>query len=295
MVRKVSIILPAFNEAGPLPGVLEGLKALADARQGRDLYEVVVVDDGSTDGTAEIAERAGARVIRHPYNIGNGAAVKAGIRAAGGDYLVLMDADGQHRPEEVPGLLQALDCHAMAVGARAPSGHASLGRRLANALYNRLASYVTGRRIPDLTSGFRAIRADVARRFVYLLPNTFSYPTTLTLACFKTGLPVAYVPIAARRREGRSKIRLVKDGSRFFLIILKIATFFSPFRIFFPLSLASFLAGLGYYAYTYLTERRFTNMAALLLVQAVILFALALISEQIAQLRFDRSEREEPS
>jgi len=295
MVRKVSIVLPAFNEAGPLPPILEGLKALAASREGQELFEVVVVDDGSTDDTAAVAARCGARVVRHPYNIGNGAAVKAGIRAAGGDVVVLMDADGQHRPEEVRALLDALEHHAMAVGARAPDGHASLGRRIANALYNRLASYVTGRRIPDLTSGFRAIRAEVARRFVYLLPNTFSYPTTLTLACFKTGLPVAYVPIQARRREGRSKIRLLEDGSRFFLIILKIATFFSPFRIFFPLSLLSLLTGLGYYAYTFLTERRFTNMAALLLVQSVILFALALISEQIAQLRFDRSEREDAS
>ncbi len=293
MVRKVSIILPALNEAGPLARVLEELSGLARSREGKELFEIVVVDDGSTDGTAQVAAAAGARVVRHPYNIGNGAAVKAGIRAAGGEIVVLMDADGQHRPEEVLALLAALDHHAMAVGARRGGDHASLGRRLANALYNRLAGYVTGRRIPDLTSGFRAIRADVARRFVYLLPNTFSYPTTLTLACFKTGLPVAYVPIAARKREGKSKIRLLKDGSRFFLIILKIATFFSPFRVFFPLSLLSALSGLGYYAYTYVTERRFTNMAALLLMQSVILFALALISEQIAQLRFDRSERQE--
>jgi glycosyltransferase involved in cell wall biosynthesis len=229
--------------------------------------------------------------VRHPYNIGNGAAVKAGMRAAGGDVLVLMDADGQHRPEEIPMLLDALADHAMVVGARRPDGHASLHRRFANAIYNRFASYVTGRRIPDLTSGFRVVRAGVAQRFLYLLPNTFSYPTTITLACFKTGLPVAYVPIAARKRSGRSKIKVIQDGARFFLIILKIATFFSPFRVFFPLSLLSFLLGFGYYAYTFITEHRFTNMAALLLVQGVILFALALISEQIAQLRFDRSER----
>ncbi|MHC4932640.1 MAG: glycosyltransferase family 2 protein [Planctomycetota bacterium] len=292
MVRKVSVILPALNEAESIASVLQGLRQLAEARQADgDLFEIVVVDDGSQDETASIAERKGARVVRHPYNIGNGAAVKAGIRAAGGEVLVLMDADGQHRPEEIPQLLAALDNHAMAVGARQPNGQANLGRRFANALYSRFASYVTGRRIPDLTSGFRAVRAGVARRFLYLLPNTFSYPTTITLACFRTGLPVAYVPIRARKRIGKSKIRVFQDGTRFFLIILKIATFFSPFRVFFPLSLLSFMLGVGYYLYTFFTQHRFTNMAMLLIVQAVILFALALISEQIAQLRFDRSER----
>jgi glycosyltransferase involved in cell wall biosynthesis len=292
MVRKISVILPALNEAASIGALIEGIDRMAAERQRLgDLFEIVVVDDGSTDGTGEAAARAGARVVRHPYNIGNGAAVKAGMRAAGGDLYVLMDADGQHRPEEIPLLLDALQEHAMVVGARRPAGHASIARRVANALYNRFASYVTGRRIPDLTSGFRVVRAGVAQRFLYLLPNTFSYPTTITLACFKTGLPVAYVPIDARRRTGKSKIKLLKDGARFFLIILKIATFFSPFRVFFPLSLCSLLLGSGYYLYTYVTERRFTNMASLLIVQGVILFALALISEQIAQLRFDRSER----
>ena len=179
----------------------------------------------------------------------------------------------------------------MVVGARQAGGQANLHRSLANALYNRFASYVTGRRIPDLTSGFRAVRAGVAARFLYLLPNTFSYPTTITLACFKTGLPVAYVPIRVNKRQGKSKIKVLRDGARFFLIILKIATFFSPFRVFFPLSLLSFAAGAGWYLYTFLNEHRFTNMSMLLFVQAVILFSLALISEQIAQLRFDRSER----
>ena len=291
MVRKVSVIVPAMNEAESLAGVLKGIHAVAAERAASDVFEIIVVDDGSTDGTGDIAEREGARVVRHPYNIGNGAAVKAGMRAAGGDVFVMMDADGQHRPEEIPSLLDALEGHAMAVGARRPGGQASFLRRMANGIYNRFASYVTGRRIPDLTSGFRAVRAGVAQRFVYLLPNTFSYPTTITLACFKTGLPVVYVPINARQRLGKSKIKLLHDGTRFFLIILKIATFFSPFRVFFPLSLLSFLGGGAYYIYTYITEHRFTNMAMLLFVQAVILFALALISEQIAQLRFDRSER----
>ena len=291
MVRKISVILPAFNEAESIGAVLRDIRAMARERQTTDIFEIVVVDDGSTDGTGDIARAEGARVVRHPYNIGNGASVKAGMRAAGGDIFVMMDADGQHRPEEIPAMLELLEDHAMIVGARQSDGHASIGRRIANAVYNRFASYVTGRKIPDLTSGFRTVRAGVARRFLYLLPNTFSYPTTITLSCFKTGLPVTYMPIAARKRTGKSKIKVLKDGARFFLIILKIATFFSPFRVFFPLAALSFLGGFGYYAYTFFTLHRFTNMAMLLIVQGVILFALALISEQIAQLRFDRSER----
>ena len=291
MVRKISVILPAYNEAGAIGEVLAGIRQVAEQRSRTEVFEIIVVDDGSSDGTAEVAEEAGARVVRHPYNIGNGASVKAGMRAAGGDIFVMMDSDGQHRPEEIPMLLDALEHHAMVVGARSRVGQANPWRHMANTVYNLFASYVTGRKIPDLTSGFRVVRAGVAQRFLYLLPNTFSYPTTITLACFKTGLPVAYKTIEARRRTGKSKIKLIRDGSRFFLIIVKIATFFSPFRVFFPLSLLSFLTGMGYYAYTYITEHRFTNMAMLLVVQAVMLFALALISEQIAQLRYDRSER----
>ena len=203
MVRKISVIMPAFNEAESIRQVLRDIRAMARKRQATDIFEIVVVDDGSTDGTGDVAKAEGARVVRHPYNIGNGAAVKAGMRAAGGDIFVMMDADGQHRPEEIPEMLDRLKDHAMIVGARQSDGHASLGRKIANAVYNRFASYVTGRKIPDLTSGFRAVRAGVARRFLYLLPNTFSYPTTITLSCFKTGLPVSYMPIAARKRRSR--------------------------------------------------------------------------------------------
>lgn len=293
MVRKISVILPAFNEAEAIGDVLAGIQKIAEQRSRTEIFEIIVVDDGSTDGTPEVAEKAGARVVRHPYNIGNGAAIKAGIRAAGGDIFVMMDGDGQHRPEEIPMLLDALEHHALVVGTRGSEGQANPWRRAANGIYNLFASYVTGRHIPDLTSGFRVFQADVARRFCYLLPNTFSYPTTTTLSCFKTGLPVKYVPIQAKKRIGKSKIKIIRDGSRFFLIILKIATFFSPFRVFFPLALMSFLAGFGWYIVTYIEQHRFTNMSMLLIVQGVMLFALALISEQVAQLRFDRSERRE--
>jgi glycosyltransferase involved in cell wall biosynthesis len=289
-MRIVSVVIPAMNEAGAVGAVVEAVLRVGAARASRDVFDVLVVDDGSTDATGAEAGAAGARVIRHPHNLGNGAAVKTGIRHAKGEIVILMDADGQHDPSEIPRFLDALDeGYDMAIGARG-KGQGSAHRNLANGIYNLLASYVTGRRIPDLTSGYRAMRTAVVRRFLYLLPNTFSYPTTITLSYLKAGHPVAFLPIVAAKRKGKSKIRLFRDGSRFFLIILRITTLFSPFKVFFPLSLLTLLVGAGYYAYTYVRFHRFTNFGQLLIFLAVILFVLSLISEQIAQLRFDRSE-----
>lgn len=287
----VSIILPAKNEETALAGVLREIQEVMEAR-GHESHEIVVVDDGSSDATGEVAARAGARVLRHPYSMGNGAAVKAGIRASRGTVLVTMDADGQHAPTDIPRLLDALPEYHMVVGARTRGTGTGAHRGFANWVYNRLATYVVGRRVEDLTSGFRAVDAASARRFVYLLPNTFSYPTTITLAFFRAGLAVRYVPIEARPRVGRSHIRLLRDGARFFLIIVKIATIFSPLKVFLPASVVCLFAGLGWYLFTYLKWNRFTNAALLAIVLSVVLFALALISEQVAALRFDRSERE---
>ena len=292
-MSKVSVIIPAKNEAAALPAVLGRLHAVFAKRPGADEHEIVVVDDGSTDGTSEAAAKAGARVVRHPYSMGNGAAVKAGMRAAAGDVLVLMDADGQHEPEDIPALLDAMTGYAMVVGARTKGTGTGAHRGLANSVYNALASYVVGRRIEDLTSGFRAMDAEHARRFIYLLPNTFSYPTTITLAFFRAGLPVRYVPIEAKQRVGRSHIRIVRDGIRFLLIILRISTIFSPMKVFLPLSAALFAVGAGRWAWTYfLQSGRFTNGSQLAIVTSLIVFSLALISEQVAALRFDRSERD---
>ena len=281
----ISIVIPAFNEAKNLPQLLGKIQALQ-----LPTAEIIVVDDGSTDGSAEIAMCAGANVVRHPYNIGNGAAVKSGMRVAKGKFLVLMDGDGQHQPEDIPKLLAETGNYHMVVGARAKGSKLRFHRYAANAVYNLLASYVTGFKVQDLTSGFRVLSRRDGLRFIDLLPNTFSYPTTLTLAFLRSGLTVKYVPIQSLYRSGQSKISLITDGIRFLLIITKIATLFSPFRVFLPVSIFFFLAGMANYAYTYFTENRFTNMSVFALTTSVIIFMLGLISEQIALLRMERQQ-----
>ncbi|UHQ19925.1 glycosyltransferase family 2 protein [Lysobacter sp. KIS68-7] len=282
---RISIILPAKNEAEGLRQTLPGLRALMpDA-------EVIVVDDGSTDATAAVAAEHGARVLSSPYAMGNGAAIKRGARAASGDVLVFMDADGQHNPADIPKLLERLEAgYDMAVGARNAGGQANIGRGAANAFYNRVASWMTGHRIADLTSGFRAARAERFREFLHLLPNGFSYPTTSTMAFFRSAYPVAYVPIDVARRIGRSHIRPLRDGARFLIIILRIATLYSPLKLFAPASFVFGALGLSYYAYTYITQERFTNMSALMLSASVIIFLIGLVSEQITALTYRRDQ-----
>ncbi len=281
---KVSVIIPAYNEEGAIGSTVSRIKELYPE------YEIVVVDDGSTDKTREKAKSAGAKVVVHPYNIGNGAAVKTGIRNAKGDFVVLMDGDGQHAPEDIAKLLKYAEEYDLVVGARSSASQASVQRRIANWLYNRLASYVGKFPIKDLTSGFRVFRRATVMRYLYLFPNTFSYPTTSTLAYLRSGLTIKYVPIVAKARIGKSKIKILQDGSRFVIIIIRIATLFSPLRIFIPLSLFFFLVGLGYYSYTFMTQHRFTNMSALLFINGMIVFLMGLISEQITQMRYDRVE-----
>lgn len=280
---RVSVILPAKNEAEGLRRTLPGLRALLPEA------ELIVVDDGSTDATAEVAAAHGARVLSSPYSMGNGAAIKRGARAAAGEFLVFMDADAQHDPADVPRLLAKLEAgFDMAVGARGVGGQASVGRGAANALYNRLASWMTGHRVADLTSGFRAARAERFREFLHLLPNGFSYPTTSTMAFFRSAYPVAYVPIEVARRVGKSHIRPLRDGARFLLIIFRIATLYSPLKLFAPIGAGFLSLGLAYYAWTFFTEHRFTNMSALLLSASVIVFLIGLVSEQITALTYRR-------
>lgn len=279
---RISVILPAKNEAEGLRRTLPLLRqALPDA-------ELIVVDDGSTDDTGAVAMALGAQVLRSPYSMGNGAAIKRGARAAQGEVLVFMDADGQHDPALIGSLLARLDDgYDMVVGARDRSGQANRHRSAANSFYNSLASWMTGHAIADLTSGFRAVRADRFREFLHLLPNGFSYPTTSTMAFFRSAYPVAYVPIPVAKRVGNgSHIKPLRDGVRFLLIIFKIATLYSPLKLFLPTALAFFVMGLGYYAYTFVTEHRFTNMSMLLFSASVIVFLIGLISEQVTALTY---------
>jgi glycosyltransferase involved in cell wall biosynthesis len=276
-----SIVIPAFNEAGSIGPLVTALRAAASWR------EILVVDDGSGDQTQARASAAGAHVIRHPYNKGNGAAVKTGIRSASGTFVLILDGDGQHRPSDAERLVSLLDTYDLVVGARSTRTQSSFARRVGNALLNAVASYLTQQHIPDLTSGFRAARRECLLEFIHLLPNGFSTPTTTTLAFMKAGYSVRFEPIDAMQREGASNIRLGSDGVGFFLILLKVITIFSPLRIFLPISIAAFVVGAAYGAWTILTQSHVTNSSVLLILLSVVIFLVGLVSEQISALRFE--------
>ncbi len=278
---EVTILLPAYNEEQAIVGTIQKIKNLYPE------FEILVVDDGSSDNTMRAAMGAGANVWPHPYNIGNGAAVKTGLRMAQGEWIVMMDADGQHKAEDITRLLEYKDSFDMVVGARTKQSETHLHRDIANKLYNWFASYVTKFKVEDLTSGFRLVRSSTVRQFIYLLPNTFSSPTTLTMGYLRSGRTIKYVPIEMRNKV-KSKMQFLQDSSRFFLIITKVATLFSPLRVFLPTSVFLFLTALGYYLYTFITQGRFTNMSALLFNSSLIVFMIGLVAEQVSQMRYDR-------
>ena len=281
----LSVILPAKNEADGLRTILPAICAQFPEA------DLIVIDDGSTDDTVAVAKSCGARVVSHPRSLGNGASIKSGARAALGDVIVFMDADGQHKPEDICRLLAELNCgNDMVVGARSISSQAGAHRAVANTFYNWLATWMVGQTVSDLTSGFRAVKATLFRKYLYLLPNGFSYPTTITMSFFRAGYAVSYVPIEAPRRIGKSHVRLLRDGARFFLIIFKIGTLFAPLKLFLPISAAFFLTGVSYYAYTFYTLHRFTNMSATLFITSILVFLMGLVSEQISALNYKDSE-----
>ena len=277
----VSVVIPAYNESDAIAGVIGVLRGAAS------WHEIIVVDDGSSDGTGDHAAAAGATVVKLPYNMGNGAAVKNGIRRATGDYILIVDADGQHPPEDALRLVARLGEYDLVIGARSRATQATQARRAGNGALNRLASYLTGREIPDLTSGFRGANAAALREFIHLIPNGFSTPTTTTLAFIKAGYRVTFEPIHARQRTGQSKIRLARDGAKFLMIIFKIITIFSPLRIFVPISGASFLLGVAYGVWNVVLHARIPNGSVLLILFAVVVFLVGLVSEQISALRFE--------
>lgn len=285
LTARVSVVVPAFNEGPSITALVAGL------RQAATWHEIIVVDDGSADDTAGRAAEAGARVIRHPYNKGNGASVKTGVRNATGDFVLIIDADGQHRPADAVRLVSKLDQYELVVGARSGATQATAARRLGNGVLNEIASYLTERHIPDLTSGFRAARREHLLEFIHLFPNGFSTPTTTTLAFIKAGYSVWFEPIHAGVRAGDSKIRLGSDGMKFFVILLKVVTIYSPMRVFLPLSLASFALGGAYAVWTIFTQAHVTNSSVLLILLSVIIFLVGLVSEQISTLRFERRDQ----
>lgn len=285
-MKTISIIIPAKNEEKGLAKTLPALRTLYPSS------EIIVVNDASSDSTDVLCRQHGVRVVKHPYSMGNGAAIKSGARSAGGDILIFMDADGQHKPDDIQPLLAKLEQgYDMVVGARHSSSQASLPRSLANRVYNWLASWMVGQRIDDLTSGFRVARASKFREFLHLLPNGFSYPTTITMAFFRAGYAVGYSPIVAEPRVGKSHIRPMRDGARFFLIIFRIGALYSPLKLFLPISLTSFFVGIGYYTYTLATSGRFTNMSALLFMTSILIFLLGLVAEQITMLLYQNTRR----
>lgn len=280
-VPQLSIVIPARNESRGLASILPRLRALdLDA-------EIIVIDDGSTDETSAISQKEGAMLLKHPYCIGNGAAIKTGARAARAKMILFMDADGQHQPEDIPNLITKFsEGYDMVVGARQSGSHAGSHRAVANDVFSHLASWMVGHTVEDLTSGLRLVGSEKFRKFLYLLPNGFSYPTTITMSFFRAGYRIAYVPIHTPRRIGKSHIRPLRDGVRFLMIIIKIGTLFSPLRLFLPISASFFLAGAGYYVYTFLSTGRFTNMSALMLTSSILTFLIGIVSEQISALHY---------
>jgi len=279
----VAVVLPVYNEAECIGGLIERIKKVNSA------FEVIVVDDASGDNSAQVARSAGARVVTHPYNRGNGASIKTGVRSTDRDIVVLMDADGQHNPEDIPGLLKFLPEYDMVVGARSRNAKVSKYRGLGNFLLKKIAEFLSEHKIADLTSGFRAVKRAKFLEMIYLLPERYSYPTTITIAFFKSGLLIKYVMLdtIGRRSKGASNIKPIRDGLRIIKIILRIIMLFDPQKVFFPLSMFLIFSGLVFAAYTIICFASIRNFSVTMILAGIFTFLFGLLAEQISLLRRD--------
>lgn len=283
----ISFVIPAFNEAATIATIIGELRA------SYPYAEIVVVDDHSQDGTADIAEQAGARVIRRPYNIGNGAGVKTGVRAATGEIVVIIDGDGQHRPSDIPKLLTHIGPYDMVVGARSRTGQQNWVRWMGNLAINQLGSYLTGMKMNDLTSGFRAFRRSVLLEYIHLLPNQFSWPTTSALAFAKGGYHVRFEPITMQPRQGgQSHQKLLRNGFKFGFIIFRIISLFNPLRVFLPIMVMFLVLSVISYFLSILSGDTWLHLpptALFCLIAAMFFFCFGLLAETISALRFERA------
>ena len=286
-IPALTVIVPIYNERERVIDTLSRILAVPLDT------EVLAVDDCSSDGSSELVEQfakehPSVRVFHHPYNMGNGATVKTGLRNARAPFVMIADADGQHPPEEIPRFFEKVQDYDLVVGQRATGTEATLFRNFGNWVFNTFASYVAGCRIPDLTCGMRAMKRDIALEFIDLFPNGFSLSATSTLSVIKAGYSIAWIPIKSPKRAGKSKIRPLTDGSKFLLIIVRIAVFFKPLRVFLPISLFALFLGILDFTVTVISEGRIhiSPFAGLMFQSFLLIFLMGLMSEQIANLRF---------
>jgi len=274
-----TIIIPAYNEEEGIRSVINGLKSMPDK------YEILVVDDGSTDNTFKIASETGVRVIRQPYNKGYGAALKTGIRNAKSNLVLFMDADGQHQTSDIKEIMRYTGNYDMVVGARTKRTKISFLRKPGKKILAIIANYLAGMKIPDLNSGFRVIKKDVVMEFMHILPNSFSFTTTITLGCIMAGYSIKYVPINMLERVGTSKINPFRDGSRFILLMIRTIMLFNPLKIFLPISVIIFLLGISDLTYELIYYFNVSSLSILLFLSSLIVFFIGIMADQISMMR----------
>lgn len=276
----VSIIIPVYNEREGISHVIESMQSLREKHGSR--WEIIVVDDGSTDGTSDVLKNIQDVVlVQHSLNRGYGAAIKTGIKHAKYDTIIISDADGTYSANDIPKLLGQLSKCEMVVGNRENSNFLS-ARRLAKWIITRLANYLTGVKIPDLNSGLRAMKKDIVTKFLHLLPDGFSFTTTITLAMLTNDYDVEFVPIEYKMRSGKSKIRPIRDTLNFIQLVIRTVLYFDPLKVFLPISIFFFISSLAVFIFTYLFTPRVMDITAVILfISGVQMLAIGMIADLI--------------